>query len=76
MNEKYVLGLDIGISSVGWGLLRLDEENNPIRIIDTGVKIFSPGEVPKTGASKNLNRRQKRGIRRISRRGSTELDIY
>jgi len=74
MNEKYVLGLDIGISSVGWGLLRLDEENNPIRIIDTGVKIFSPGEVPKTGASKNLNRRQKRGIRRISRRREFRVD--
>ena len=72
--EKYVLGLDIGISSVGWGMLRLDENNNPNRIIDVGVKIFSPGEVPKTGASKNLERREKRGARRITRRRSFRVD--
>ena len=27
MKYNYVLGLDIGISSVGWGLLALDENN-------------------------------------------------
>lgn len=73
-HENYVLGLDIGISSVGWGLLRLDEDNNPNRIIDVGVKIFSPGEVPKTGASKNLVRRSKRGTRRIIRRREFRVD--
>lgn len=71
---KFVLGLDIGISSVGWGILRLDEEENPNRIIDTGVKIFTPGEVPKTGASKNLERREKRGIRRVLRRRAFRVD--
>lgn len=72
--EKYVLGLDIGISSVGWGLIRLKEDGNLTRIIDTGVKIFSPGEVPKTGASKNLVRRSKRGVRRITRRREFRVD--
>lgn len=72
--EKYVLGLDIGISSVGWGLVRLDEYNNPNHIIDAGVKIFSPGEVPKTGANKNLERREKRGSRRITRRREFRVD--
>ena len=31
MKKDYILGLDIGISSVGWGLLKLDDNNNPIK---------------------------------------------
>ena len=42
--NKYILGLDIGISSVGWGLLEIDENNQPFRIIDLGSRIFTPGE--------------------------------
>ena len=34
MKKDYILGLDIGISSVGWGLLELDDNNNPYKIID------------------------------------------
>lgn len=45
--DKYILGLDIGISSVGWALLKINEDNKPIKIKDLGVKIFSPGEVVK-----------------------------
>ena len=67
-NKKYVLGLDIGISSVGWGLIELNENNEPYKIKDTGVRIFSPGENVKTGESKNIARREKRGTRRILRR--------
>ena len=66
--EKYVLGLDIGISSVGWGLIELNENNEPYKIKDTGVRIFSPGENVKTGESKNIARREKRGTRRVIRR--------
>lgn len=67
-NKKYVLGLDIGISSVGWGLIELNGNNEPYKIKDTGVRIFSPGENVKTGESKNIARREKRGTRRILRR--------
>lgn len=66
--NKYVLGLDIGISSVGWALVELNENNEPFKIKDTGVRIFSPGENVKTGESKNIARREKRGTRRILRR--------
>ena len=66
--ENYILGLDIGISSVGWGLLALDEKNQPYKIIDVGSRIFSPGEVEKTGDSRAKERREKRGIRRNIRR--------
>ena len=72
--KNYILGLDIGISSVGWGLLELDEYNNPYKIIDVGSRIFSPGEVEKTGDSRAKERREKRGSRRVSRRREFRLD--
>ena len=71
---NYSLGLDIGISSVGWGILELDENKNPIKIIDAGVRIFTPGENVKTGESKAEARRIKRGTRRIIRRRNYRLD--
>ena len=74
MEKSYILGLDIGISSVGWGLLELDTNNNPYKIIDVGSRIFTPGEVEKTGDSRAKERREKRGARRISRRREFRLD--
>lgn len=74
MKKNYILGLDIGISSVGWGLLELDENNNPYKIIDVGSRIFTPGEVEKTGDSRAKERREKRGARRVSRRREFRLD--
>ncbi|MDO5379412.1 MAG: type II CRISPR RNA-guided endonuclease Cas9 [Acidaminococcaceae bacterium] len=52
------LGLDIGISSVGWGII--DENYN---IIDSGVRLFSEGS-----AEENLTRRTMRSSRRRVRR--------
>lgn len=72
--KNFILGLDIGISSVGWGLLELDENDNPYKIIDVGSRIFTPGEVEKTGDSRAKERREKRGARRISRRREFRLD--
>lgn len=74
MKKDYILGLDIGISSVGWGLLELDDNNNPYKIIDVGSRIFTPGEVEKTGDSRAKERREKRGARRIARRREFRLD--
>lgn len=71
--SKYILGLDIGISSVGWGLLELDDNDNPFRIIDAGSRIFSPGEET-SGDSKAKARREKRGARRIIRRREFRVD--
>lgn len=68
------MGLDIGISSVGWGLLELNQDGMPSHIIDTGVRIFSPGENVKTGESKNLKRREKRGSGRLIRRRGHRVD--
>ena len=65
---NYVLGLDVGIASVGWAVLELNEEDNPIRIEGLGARIFDKAEVPKTGASLAAPRRMSRGIRRVIRR--------
>ena len=43
-NDKFVLGLDIGISSVGWALVNIDDDGKPTKIKDVGVRIFTPGE--------------------------------
>lgn len=65
---NYVLGLDVGIASVGWALLELNYNDEPERIIDLGSRIFDKAEVPKTGASLAMPRRLARGQRRRLRR--------
>lgn len=64
----YTLGLDIGISSVGWAVLRNTPDGEPNRIEDLGVRIFDSAEHPKTGASLALPRREARSSRRRIRR--------
>ena len=65
---NYTLGLDIGIASIGWAVLRNDEQEEPCRIENLGVRIFDKAEQPKTGASLAAPRRQKRSQRRTIRR--------
>jgi CRISPR-associated endonuclease Csn1 len=50
--SKVILGLDLGITSIGWALVNVDDEdiaNN--HIIDSGVRIFTIAEHPKDGKS-------------------------
>ncbi|QGM81411.1 type II CRISPR RNA-guided endonuclease Cas9 [Otariodibacter oris] len=70
---NYILGLDIGIASVGWAVVEIDGEENPIGLIDVGVRTFERAEVPKTGESLALARRLKRGTRRLIRRRAFRL---
>lgn len=65
---NYTLGLDIGIASIGWAVLKNNEQEEPCKIEDLGVRIFEAAEHPKTGASLALPRRQARGMRRCVRR--------
>ena len=69
MNQiRYTLSLDIGISSIGYAVLRNDTYGNPIRIETLGVRIFEKAEHPKDGSSLALPRREARGARRVIRR--------
>ena len=63
---KYILGLDIGIASVGYGLI--DKEK--MEIIDAGVRLFKEGN-----KDDNANgRRPKRGARRLKRRRKHRIE--
>lgn len=64
----YALGLDIGITSVGWAALALNSEEKPCAILDLGSRIFDAAEQPKTGASLAAPRREARSNRRRLRR--------
>lgn len=64
---KYILGLDVGIGSVGWSVVAVNDNEEPIGLVDLGVRTFKVPEEPKTGASLNLSRREARGRRRTLR---------
>lgn len=76
MKEKlyYRIGLDIGIASVGWAVLENNSEDEPIRIIDLGVRIFDKAENPKNGNPLAEPRRMARTTRRRLRRRKHRLD--
>ena len=61
---RYRLGLDLGSTSIGWAMLRLDADNNPCAVIKAGVRIFSDGRNPKDGSSLAVTRRLARAMRR------------
>lgn len=63
----YVLGLDIGIQSVGWAVIRCEA---PFRIEDFGVRMFDTTENPKAKDNANQERRAFRATRRVIRRRS------
>lgn len=65
---RYKIGLDLGVGSVGWAVLKTDEQGNPIKIEDLGSRIFDKAENPKDGSSLASKRREARGIRRRLRR--------
>lgn len=56
---KIIVGLDIGITSVGWAVT--DEDSG--RILDSGVRLFKEGQ-----AGENVKRRTFRSGRRLKRR--------
>ena len=64
----YRIGLDIGITSVGWAAIEDDANGNPKRIIDLGSRIFEAAEKPKDGSPLAKDRRDARGLRRRLRR--------
>ena len=61
---RYRLGLDIGSTSIGGCMIRLDQDGEPCAIIRMGVRIFPDGRNPKDGSSLAVTRRQARQMRR------------
>lgn len=71
---RTVLGLDLGTSSVGWALLGLDENGNPDKLIDLGVRHFEEVVTAKTRELKNAKRRTSRMARTNLRRRRQRRD--
>jgi len=63
---KYRLALDLGSTSLGWAILRLNADTPPapVSVIKAGVRIFSDGRNPKDGSSLAVTRREARAMRR------------
>jgi CRISPR-associated endonuclease Csn1 len=61
---RYRLALDLGSTSLGWAMIRLNTDNLPCAVIKAGVRIFSDGRNPKDGSSLAVTRRDARSMRR------------
>ncbi len=61
---KYRIGLDLGTNSIGWAVIKLDDDNKPIEVVDGNSRIFSDSRTPKTKTSLAVTRREARGARR------------
>lgn len=73
-HRSYRIGLDIGIASVGWAVLENNSQDEPIRILDLGVRIFEAAEDSQTGAALAAKRRDARTARRRIRRRRHRLE--
>ena len=65
---KYILGLDLGVASVGWALVPCDYSQISEETLKMGARVFEPGTDGKLDEgkdeSRNLKRRTARGVRR------------
>jgi CRISPR-associated endonuclease Csn1 len=83
-SQKYTLGLDLGSASLGWALVALDDEDEPIGLLRTGVRIFEPGVDGTTmeieqgkDQSKAVDRRTERLHRRqLRRRAARQRELF
>ncbi len=64
MPKPYRLGLDIGTNSIGWCLYELNHDDEIIRLMRMGSRIFSDGRDPQSRTSLAVNRRLARQARR------------
>lgn len=71
---NYRIGLDIGIASVGWAVLENNSKDEPVHIMDLGVRIFDTAEDSQTGDSLAAPRRNARSMRRRLRRRRHRLE--
>ncbi len=66
--DFYILGLDLGPSSIGWAIVECDPDGNPLRITKAGVRRFEAGVLGDIEGgrdeSRATQRRDARGPRR------------
>lgn len=59
---RYRLALDLGSTSLGWAMVRLNAHQETCAVIKAGVRIFSDGRNPKDGSSLAVSRREARAV--------------
>lgn len=70
-----ILGIDLGISSLGWAVVEYDKDNDENnKIVDCGVRLFTAAETPKEKESPNKARREARGLRRVIKRRRVRMN--
>ncbi len=67
-SNSYALGLDLGSNSIGWAILKLDENDNPCGIEKVGVRVFEAGMEGLYESGKEESRNKKRREARLVRR--------
>ena len=60
----YRLGIDVGSNSLGWFVVWLNDQGEPIGLGPGGVRIYPDGRDPKSKESNAADRRVARGLRR------------
>lgn len=61
---NYILGLDVGATSLGWAILQLNAQEKPIKVERMGVRIYSDGRDSKSQEPLAVTRRNARGMRK------------
>ena len=73
--SKHVLGLDLGVGSIGWCLIALDEQDQPAEILGMGSRIvpLTTDDLNEFSQGKAISKNQRRTTQRTIRKG---LDRY
>ena len=73
--SKHVLGLDLGVGSIGWCLIALDGQDQPAEILGMGSRIvpLTTDDLNDFSQGKAISKNQKRTTQRTIRKG---LDRY
>ncbi len=76
--NKHVLGLDLGVGSIGWSLITLDEQDNPAEIVAMGSRVVplnAPNDANDFSIGKAFTANQDRTARRSMRRGFARYQL-
>lgn len=69
--KKKILGLDLGVSSIGWSLIALNEQNEPAEILGMGSRIvpLSDDDAKEFQQGKEISKNKERTNKRTARKG-------
>lgn len=67
---KRILGLDLGVGSIGWSLIEVDDNNAPVQILALGSRIvpLSDDDMKEFSQGKSISKNEKRTIKRTARK--------